>query len=74
MLTASFFHETKRTATKFEGLEEKRMIRTVWVNSTGYLLQLCKIGIFQSIFLPSLHPSCFSCWTIPNHILKKYTI
>jgi len=29
MLTASFFHETKRTATKFEGLEEKRMIRTV---------------------------------------------
>ena len=30
MLTASFFNETKRTATKFEGLEKKRrIIRTV---------------------------------------------
>jgi len=46
-LTAHFFNETKRTATKFEGLEKKRrIIRTVWVNSTGYLLQLSKIGIF----------------------------
>jgi len=60
-------------ATKFEGLEKKRrIIRTVWVNSTGYLLQLCKIGIISSIFLPSLHPTCFWCWTIPNHVLKKY--
>jgi len=29
-LTVHFFHETKRTATKFEGLEKKRrIIRTI---------------------------------------------
>jgi len=33
-----------------------------------------KIGIFKSNLLPFLHPSCFRCWTIPHHILKKYTI
>jgi len=50
-LAVHFFNETKRTARKFEGLEKKRrIIRTVCVNSTGYLLQLCKIGIFESIF------------------------
>ena len=58
------------TATKFE-LERKRwIIRTVWINCTSYLLQLYKIGIFQSICLPSLHPSCFWCWTIPNPMLS----
>jgi len=50
-----FFNETKRTATEFEGLEKKRIYRTVRVNSTGYLLQRCKIDIFSSNFLPSLH-------------------
>jgi len=46
-LAVHFFNDTKRTATKFEGLEKKRrIIRTAWVNSTGYILQLCKIGIF----------------------------
>ena len=39
---------------------KNRIIRTIWVNSTGYLLQLCKIRIF----LPSFHPNCFWCWTI----------
>jgi len=58
--------------TKFEGREKKRRIaQIVRVNSTGCLLQLCKIGIFWSIFLPSLHPSSFWCWTVPNHILLK---
>jgi len=52
----------------------RRSIRTVWVNSTGYLLQLCKIGIFWPICLLSLHPSCFWCWTIPNHILKNHDV
>jgi len=40
---------------EFEGLEKKRIIRTVLVNSYGYLLQLYTIGIFQPIFLLSLH-------------------
>jgi len=32
---------------KFEGLENNRRIkRTVLVNSDGYLFQLCTIGIF----------------------------
>jgi len=31
----------------FKGLEKKRqIIRTVWVNSTGCLFQLCTISIF----------------------------
>jgi len=34
---------------KFEGLENKR-IRTVWVNSAGYLLQLCKSVYFNQFF------------------------
>ena len=37
---------------------KRRIIRTVWINSTGYFLLLCKIGIFYPIFLPSLHLSC----------------
>jgi len=33
-LTVHFFHETKRTATKFEGLEKKRrIIRTIWAGT-----------------------------------------
>ena len=46
-----FFIQTKRTATKFYQLEKKRRkIRTVWVNSTGYLLQLCKNRYIQIKF------------------------
>jgi len=56
---------------KFAGLENKRIIWTVWVNSTGYLLQLCRSSIFLPIFLPSLHPNCFWCWNIQNHMLKN---
>jgi len=42
-----YLNQMKRTATKFERLQNKRkIIRIVCENSTGYLLQLCKIGIF----------------------------
>jgi len=30
--------------------KKRRIIRTVWVNPTGYLLQLCQIVIFSPIF------------------------
>jgi len=43
-LTVHFLNEKKRTATKRE--KKRRTIRTVGVNSTGYLLQLCKIYLF----------------------------
>jgi len=45
------FNETKRTATKFQGLEKKRRkIRTVCVNYIGYLLPLCKSIYFRQFF------------------------
>ena len=61
---------------KLEWLAKRKDILTVWVNSTGYLLQLYEIGIFWSIFLSSLHPkACFKCEIgfslccacLPNH-------
>jgi len=54
--------------------KKRRMNWTFCINSNGCLLQLCTIGIFKPIFLPSLHLNFFWFWNIPNHILKKYTI
>jgi len=45
-LTANFFEWNKTDSNEISRTWKKRtIIRTVWVNSTGYLLQLCKFGI-----------------------------
>ena len=74
-LTVNFFYQIKQTATKLKDLKKrKEEFKQFWVNSTSCFLQLCKISMFLPIFLPYLHPNCFWCWTIPNHMLKKYTL
>ena len=52
---------------------KRRVIRIVWLNSTGYLLQLFKIGIFWPVFLLSPHPTCCWCWTKP-YVEKLRTV
>jgi len=63
-LTAYFLNETKRAAKSFKGLEKNGIIiRTVWVNSTGYLLQLCKnryiLIIFSAFSASKLFPMLY---------------
>jgi len=45
-LTANFFEWYKTNSNEIWRTCKKENNRTVWVNSTGYLLQLCKFGIF----------------------------
>ena len=46
-LIVYFLMKQKEQQRNLKDLKKKRrIILTVWVNSTGYLLQLCKIGVF----------------------------